>query len=187
VVLQEIVKTPKDAFVIFPTPDYFRLVKEGSGPGPTRRSPQALGLGIVGLGVDSGGGHGQQLGEQPRPHQHRRRSPGARGRFSAARPRRRPRRRPPGRPRQATGWAPARCRGRCGSGSRVQAVGAAVGGPAGRARAAIRPSERSPLQRLHPGHEGAAVGALGPQVDPGCGAASVAQPGRGGGVTAGDR
>jgi len=29
VVLQEIVKTPKDSFVIFPTPDYFRLVKEG--------------------------------------------------------------------------------------------------------------------------------------------------------------
>jgi len=28
VVLQEIIKTPKDSFVIFPTPDYFRLVKE---------------------------------------------------------------------------------------------------------------------------------------------------------------
>ena len=29
VVLQEIIKTPKDNFVIFPTPEYFRLVKEG--------------------------------------------------------------------------------------------------------------------------------------------------------------
>ena len=29
VVLQEIIKSPKDNFVIFPTPDYFRLVKEG--------------------------------------------------------------------------------------------------------------------------------------------------------------
>ena len=28
VVLQEIIKTPKDTFVIFPTPEYFRLVKE---------------------------------------------------------------------------------------------------------------------------------------------------------------
>jgi hypothetical protein len=28
-VLQEIIKSPKDNFVIFPTPDYFRLVKEG--------------------------------------------------------------------------------------------------------------------------------------------------------------
>ena len=28
VVLQEIIKTPKDSFVIFPTPEYFRLVKE---------------------------------------------------------------------------------------------------------------------------------------------------------------
>lgn len=28
VVLQEIIKTPKDSFMIFPTPEYFRLVKE---------------------------------------------------------------------------------------------------------------------------------------------------------------
>jgi hypothetical protein len=27
-VLQEIIKSPKDNFVIFPTPEYFRLVKE---------------------------------------------------------------------------------------------------------------------------------------------------------------
>jgi hypothetical protein len=33
VVLQEIIKTPKDNFVIFPTPEYFRLVKEGKAQG----------------------------------------------------------------------------------------------------------------------------------------------------------
>jgi hypothetical protein len=33
VVLQEIIKSPKDNFVIFPTPDYFRLVKESQAQG----------------------------------------------------------------------------------------------------------------------------------------------------------
>ncbi len=33
VVLQEIIKTPKDNFVFFPTPDYFKLVKQGQAQG----------------------------------------------------------------------------------------------------------------------------------------------------------
>ena len=37
VVLQEIIKSPKDNFVIFPTPEYFRLVKESQAKAPTAK------------------------------------------------------------------------------------------------------------------------------------------------------